>query len=74
MSRKENIPYGLNYLFVIKERSDWGGGGVRKALRGVNYTIDSPSKVLVQCLRIWGVELHLKLILPGQTYKVKLIE
>lgn len=27
MSRKENIPYGLNYLFVIKERSDWGGGG-----------------------------------------------
>lgn len=60
---------------MIKERSDWGGGGVGEVgIKGVNYTIDSPSKVLVQGLRIWGVELHLKLKLPGQTYKVKLKE
>lgn len=59
------------------EGSDWGGGGWgggEVGIKGVNYTIDSPSKVLVQGLRIWGVELHLKLKLPGQTYKVKLIE
>lgn len=59
---------------MIKERSDWGEGGGEVGIKGVHYSIDSPCKVLMQGLRIWGVELYLKLKLPGQTYKVKLIE
>lgn len=60
-----------NYSVLLgKWRMSRGEVGIK----GVSYTIGSPCKVLMQGLRIWGIELYLKLKLPGQTYKVKFIE